>query len=55
MELRNHLDAVGLTDSIGVDHLHGTVSAAVDDCQPDRLAGREGREPSDHARGDGPA
>lgn len=32
-ELQRRLDEVGLTDSIGADHLHGTVTAAVDICR----------------------
>ena len=33
VELRLHLDEVGLTDAIGADHFHGTVTAAVDACR----------------------
>jgi len=32
VELRRHLEAVGLADAIGPDHFHGTVAAAVDAC-----------------------
>jgi MFS superfamily sulfate permease-like transporter len=32
-ELRLELDAVGLTDVIGADHFHGTVTTAVDACR----------------------
>lgn len=32
VELRLHLDAVGLTDAMGADHFHGTIQAAVDAC-----------------------
>lgn len=34
LELRLDLDSVGLAEAIGADHLHGTVSAAVDACRP---------------------
>ena len=34
LELRERLDAVGLVDTIGTDHFHGTVTAAVDACRP---------------------
>lgn len=33
-ELQQRFDAVGLTESIGHDHFHGTVTAAVDACRP---------------------
>ena len=33
VELRLHLDEVGLTDAIGADHFHSTVSAAVHACR----------------------
>ena len=33
VELRQRLDEVGLTDAIGADHFHGTVTAAVDACR----------------------
>ena len=34
LELRERLDAVGLVETIGADHFHGTVTAAVDACRP---------------------
>ena len=34
LELRERLDSVGLVDTIGTDHFHGTVTAAVDACRP---------------------
>ena len=34
LELRLALDAVGLVETIGADHFHGTVTAAVDACRP---------------------
>jgi MFS superfamily sulfate permease-like transporter len=34
VELRDRLDAVDLTDTLGADHFHGTVSAAVRACTP---------------------
>ena len=34
LELRLRFDEVGLTDAIGADHYHGTVTAAVDACRP---------------------
>ena len=33
VELRRRLDDVGLIDALGADHLHSTVSAAVDACR----------------------
>jgi high affinity sulfate transporter 1 len=33
VELQRRLDDVGLIDALGADHLHGTVSAAVDACR----------------------
>jgi high affinity sulfate transporter 1 len=33
-ELRDRLDSVGLAEVIGADHLHGTVTAAVQACTP---------------------
>ncbi len=33
-ELRERLDAVGLVETIGTDHFHGTVTAAVAACRP---------------------
>jgi sulfate permease, SulP family len=34
LELRERLDSVGLVETIGTDHFHGTVTAAVDVCRP---------------------
>ena len=34
LELRLALDAVGLAETIGADHFHSTVTAAVDACRP---------------------
>ena len=34
LELRDRLDSVGLVETIGTDHFHGTVTAAVDACRP---------------------
>ena len=33
LELRERLDSVGLVETIGADHFHGTVTAAVEACR----------------------
>jgi high affinity sulfate transporter 1 len=37
VELQRRFDEVGLTEVIGADHFHGTVTGAVDACLPDPL------------------
>ena len=40
IELQHRFDAVGLTETIGVDHVHTTVEAAVESCgEPPRTRG----------------